>query len=99
MSGGGGGAASGSSWSVALAAFKLHTRYVPTGRPTLQAPHPTAAPIAASGWRHAAACRSRRPARTPLPLRAAGKKHEHDLHNLSNVDASEMQSDPGDLGR
>ncbi len=66
---------------------------------SMQASHPCAAPATACGWRHAAACRSRRPARTPLPPRAAGKKQEHDLHNLSNVDASQMQSDPGDLGR
>ncbi|PRW44436.1 hypothetical protein C2E21_6561 [Chlorella sorokiniana] len=73
------------------------------GRPPMGAcfrvPHASTLPTAACGWRHAAACRARRPARTPLPARAAGKKHEHDLHGLTNVDASQMQSDPGDLGR
>ena len=66
---------------------------------SMQASRPCAASATSCGWRHSAACRSRRPARTPLPPRAAGKKHEHDLHNLNNVDASQMQSDPGDLGR
>ena len=53
-------------------------------------------PVAA-GMRHAPACRAHRPART-LP-RTASHKHDHDLNRLTNVDAGEMQSDPGDLGR
>lgn len=64
--------------------------------PALCTPQAAPPPVAA-GVRHAAACHAHRPART-LP-RAASHKHDHDLNRLTNVDASEMQSDPGDLGR
>lgn len=39
-----------------------------------------------------------KPSLTARP-RCRCKTGEHDMNNLTNVDASEMQSDPGDLAR